>query len=193
MAQFSIAIPFFLAHEGGFSETPAGEVVNRGINTDTLKALGYPGDKAQLTEIVRNLTVAQTEDIYQKFYWTFKAPSIQNALDQLHTQSAGNKILDMCVLSGQITAIKLVQRTLGLVEDGIFGPNTLAATQNLGVYLAPKLATTWSHSLSDIADHNIATAQKAGNTELVAYWSQVKVGWLARASWDGINPKGNSL
>src|SRR5471030_1078549 len=105
MSEFSKAIPFILAHEGGYIETVVGEVVNRGINTDTLVALGYKGTKDELKEIVKNLTVAETEDICYKFYWTFKVPSIPNALDLVTSQPVGAKILDMTVLSGQRTAI----------------------------------------------------------------------------------------
>src|ERR1039458_8267396 len=101
MANFNHAIPKVLEHEGGFVETIGGEVVNRGINTDTLHALGYIGDKAALTEIVRNLTLAETETIYKQQYWTFKKPSIPDALDQVVSQVVANKILDMAVLRGQ--------------------------------------------------------------------------------------------
>lgn len=185
MAEFDKAINFILAHEGGFAETVAGEVVNRGINTDTLKALGYPGTKDELKVIVKNLTVTETEDIYHKFYWTFKTPSIPNALDLVVSQPVGAKILDMTVLSGQHTAIKLVQRAAGLKEDGYFGIGTLDAVNGLGSGFVKALITTWSASLSAIADHNVAEAQAAGNDVLVKYWSRVKIGWLARASWNG--------
>lgn len=185
MANFDLAIPFVLKHEGGFAELPSGEVVNRGINTDTLAALGYPGTKAELAIIVKNLTVAETEDIYHKFYWTFKLPSIPNALDLVVQQPVGNKILDMTVLSGQITAIKLVQKAAGIKEDGYFGIGTLDTVNGLGSGFVQKLITVWSTSLSAIADHNIATAQAEGNKILTQYWSSVKIGWLARAAWNG--------
>lgn len=193
MADFKLAIPFILMHEGGYAETPAGEVVNRGINIDTLKALGYKGTRDELKEIVKGLTQEQTEDIYHKTYWTFRKPNIPNALDQLVSQSAANKILDMAVLSGPGTANKLVQRTLGLSEDRIFGPGTLANAQAMGDSLAKMLAATWTVYLSDIADNRIEDAQMAENATLEEYWRQVKVGWLARASWDGVDPRGNSL
>jgi lysozyme family protein len=185
MADFKLAIPFVLKHEGGYAETPAGEVVNRGINTDTLKALGYPGTKDELKVIVKNLTVEQTEDIYQKFYWTFKKPSLPNALDLVTSQAAGAKILDMTVLSGQHTAIKLVQRAAGLTEDGYFGQGTLDAVNAIGDAFVNKLIATWSASLAAIADHNITTAQAKGDQVLTKYWERVKIGWLARASWNG--------
>ena len=193
MADFKQAIKFVLMHEGGYAETAAGEVVNRGVNTDTLKALGYPGTKDELKQIVKNLTVEETEDIYYKFYWTFHKPSITDALDQLKSQSAGNKILDMAVLSGQRTAIKLVQRALGLTEDGYFGQGTFNHADAMGDSLAAKLVQVWTTSLSDIADHRIAEAQAKGDAKLEKYWTQVKRGWLARASWDGVDPRGNSL
>ena len=185
MSQFSIAIPFVLAHEGGFTESPTGEVVNRGINTDTLHALGYIGDKAALTEIVRNLTLAETEAIYKQQYWTFKNPSIPDALDQVVSQAVANKILDMAVLSGQTTAIKLLQKAVGLIADGHFGPGTLVAANTFGDALIPPLIQVWSASLTAIADRKIAGAATAKDTALTAYWTRVKQGWLVRAAWNG--------
>jgi len=183
VADFQESIRYILKHEGGFAETAAGEVVNRGVNTDTLKALGYKGTKEELKQIVKNLTEDETKDIYYRFYWTLPKPSISDALNQLTSQSAGNKILDMAVLSGQGTAIKLVQRTLGLKDDGAFGPNTLKVAQDAGDSLAVRLAETWTKHLSGIADKKISNAK---TEELKKYWGQVKVGWLARASWNGI-------
>ena len=139
MANFLDAIPLVLKHEGGLASTPAGEYVNRGINTDTLIALGYQGTRDELKEIVKNLTVEEIDDIYEKFYWTFKKPSIPNALDQVISQIVATKILDMSVLSGQTTAIKLVQRAAGLKEDGYFGTGTLNAVNGLGSGFVQKL------------------------------------------------------
>ena len=175
-----------LAHEGGFTQSPVGEVVNRGINTDTLHALGYIGDKAALTEIVRNLTLAETETIYKQQYWTFKNPSIPDALDQVVSQAVANKILDMAVLSGQTTAIKLFQKAVGLIADGHFGPGTLVAANTFGDALIPQLIQVWQESLSGIADGRIAQATAKGDTSLVQYWTRVKTGWLTRAAWKGV-------
>jgi lysozyme family protein len=185
MANFNTAIPFILAHEGGFTRSPAGEVVNRGVNTDTLVALGYKGTKEELGKIVENLTLAETEAIYKQNYWTFKKPSIPDALGQVTCQAVASKILDMTVLSGQATAVKLTQRALGLAEDGHFGPATLAAGNKAGDALVPLLIKTWSDSLSHIADLRIAESTAAKNNTLVAYWTRVKQGWLSRAAWNG--------
>ena len=183
MAEFSLAINFNLKHEGGFAETPAGEIVNRGINTGTLQALGYPGTKAELAEIVKNLTVEETEDIYRRFYWTFKRPSIPDALNQVEVQAVAAKILDMCVLSGQRTATKIVQRSVKLPEDGYFGMGTLEHVNEAGDALVTLLVTTWSAALTEIADLYIS---KAVTPELVKYWTKVKIGWLTRAAWKGV-------
>jgi lysozyme family protein len=185
MSSFNIAIPFILAHEGGFTRTPAGEVVNRGVNTDTLVALGYKGTKEELGKIVESLSLADTEAIYKQNYWTFRKPSIPDALDQVTSQAVANKMLDMAVLSGQTTAVKLAQRALGLAEDGHFGPATLTVVNKVGATLVSLLIQTWSTSLSHIADLRIAEATTAGNANLQAYWTTVRKGWLARAAWNG--------
>ena len=182
MADFKQAIPYILQHEGGFTETAAGEVVNRGVNTDTLKALGYQGTKDELKEIVRNLTVEETEDIYRRFYWTLPKPSLQDALDRLTSQKVANKILDMMVLSGQHTTIKLVQRALSLKEDMIWGHGTLTKANEMGDDLVLKLSEIWTAYLSGLADKKIENAK---TDQLKKYWTQVKTGWVARAGWDG--------
>lgn len=185
-ARFDLAIPFILRHEGGYAETAAGEVVNRGVNTDTLKALGYKGTKDELKQIVKNLTVEDTEKIYHDIYWKLAKPSLPDALDQLTSQKAANKILDMAVLAGQGTAVRLVQRALGLKEDGAWGKMTMAAAQASGDALVGLLCTVWAASLTAIADTKIAAAKKANNATLEKYWTQVKPGWLARAAWNGM-------
>ena len=153
-----------------------------------------------LEEIIKNLTIEQAVDIYQKYYWTFKAPSIPNALDLIQSQPVGGKILDMTVLSGQRTAIKLVQRAANLPENGYFDQGTLDTVNGLGDGFVQALIATWTASLSSIADQKIAAAQaqkvaaEANNDEaavkeattLIVYWTRVKLGWLNRAAWTGV-------
>lgn len=182
---FKIAIPHILRSEGGFAETPAGEVVNRGINIQTLLALGYKGTRDELREIIRNLDLPTTEDIYFKSYWTLNKPSVPDALDKL-PQAVANKILDMAVLSGQITALRITQKVIGVKVDGFFGPTSLATALAMDENtIIAGLIQHWTDYLSSIADKNIVNARVAGKPDLSKYWAEVKVGWLARAAWNG--------
>ena len=186
MAHFELAIPHILNHEGGLTETKAGEFVNRGINTKTLEYYGLKGTKEELRQIVCNLSVEETEKIYFKLYWTLDLPSIPTALDQINSQFVANKFLDMCVLGGKITAIKQIQKAVGVKADGFFGKGSLTAINQLDEEVViGRMITNWVNWLSYLADIKIKKAQKEDNPELVKYWKQVKVGCIKRANWNG--------
>ncbi len=59
--------------------------------------------------------------IYRRDYWT------QVAGGQLNSQDLANCLLSFAVVSGPKSAIRLLQRSLNLVEDGVMGPQTIAA------------------------------------------------------------------
>ena len=57
-------------------------------------------------------------DFYHSEFWKF---------DDITDQELANKLMDQSVNRGQVSAIKLLQHVLGIAEDGVFGPQTLAA------------------------------------------------------------------
>ena len=116
MASFDIAIAKTLGHEEGYVSDPAdpsGET-NFGISKRS-----YPDVN------IRELTVEQAREIYRRDYW-------HSLYDQLNDQHVANALFDFGVTAGVDEGIRRLQRAVGVQEDGIFGPETLAAVNNAG-------------------------------------------------------------
>ena len=131
MAEFALAIPTVLAHEGGLSDYPddPGGVTNFGITARDHPSLGEAG--------VRALTREQAIDIYQRDFWEGRG------YHRIGSQAVATKLLDMAVNMGTTTAVKLLQRALNyllrkhqeVAQDGVFGPATVAAINTVNADL----------------------------------------------------------
>ena len=124
MADVTKYIPFLRRWEGGVSNHPndLGGFTNMGITLQTYRLYcrrkGYP---EATEERLVNLTVEELTDILKSMYWDVcKADLIDN-------QSVANAIVDWAWNSGTGTAIKEVQRIVGVKEDGIVGCITIPA------------------------------------------------------------------
>ena len=104
-----------LGHEGGYSNDPQdpGGETRWGISKRA-----YP----QLD--IKNLSVAQAADIYLRDYL---APLRADR----YPDGVAFQIFDFAVNSGVGTAIKKFQRAVGVADDGVAGPQTLAAAETL--------------------------------------------------------------
>lgn len=111
MSSFDEAIGFVLENEGGYADNPddPGGETRYGISKRA-----YPDID------IKNLTVAQAEQIYERDYWNPLWASID-------TQDIATKLLDLVVNLGEAPGVKIVQRSAGTVPDGIFGQHTLEA------------------------------------------------------------------
>lgn len=104
-----------LSHEGGYSDNPSdpGGKTMFGITERTARRNGYTGEMRFLP---RETAIA----IYEAEYWTpIRGDELSPAL--------AFPLFDCAVNSGPPLAIKLLQTSLGVLSDGIFGPKTLAA------------------------------------------------------------------
>lgn len=119
MADFLEALAKNLRHEGGYANDSSdlGGETFRGIARNFHP--DWPGWKLvdagqregpELDKLV--------SDFYRAEFWKF---------DGISDQELANKLMDQAVNRGQGSAIKLLQHVLGLTEDGVFGPQTLAA------------------------------------------------------------------
>lgn len=110
-----------LSREGGFIDDPLdrGSATNRGITAATLGEYRRLGRPATVDE-VRALTEAEARAIYRDRY--VRAPGFDALPDWLLPI-----VVDDAVLSGTKTAIKTLQRVVGVVDDGLLGPKTKAA------------------------------------------------------------------
>lgn len=129
MADFKTAVSKTLTHEGGYVNNPA----DRGGPTK------YGITQADMPGVnIANITADQAAQYYAENYWK---PLYSQITDQLLAE----KVFDMGVLFGAATAVKMLQismtNEIGLVSDGVFGPNTLAAV-NQSSGLLPGYKTT---------------------------------------------------
>jgi lysozyme family protein len=111
VADFQIAVSLTLQHEGGFSDSPndPGGATNMGVEQRDLPNIP-----------IRSLTVAQATAYYAQNYWKLY-------YSQIESQDIANKLFDLGVLFGVGTAVGMLQKTLLIPSDGVFGPATLAA------------------------------------------------------------------
>ena len=117
-ANFERALKLVLLHEGGYSDHPAdpGGATNLGVTIGTLsQVLGRPATKAE----VRALTREAVAPIYRANYW--------NAVHgDLLPAGVDYAVFDFAVNSGRGRAIPSLQRAIGVADDGLIGPITLA-------------------------------------------------------------------
>ncbi len=109
---------------------------------------------------IKELTKEKAKKIYYRDYWEGShAHELQKGLDLLHFDTAVNMGVDK--------AVRLLQRAGGTTEDGIFGPKTKEAAENVDIgdlalqraleYMAivgddeslAKYAGGWKNRLSD--------------------------------------------
>ncbi|GEP05576.1 glycoside hydrolase family 108 protein [Methylobacterium oxalidis] len=117
-ANFERALALVLQHEGGYVDHPAdpGGATNLGVTIGTLSGwLGRPATKAE----VGALTKATVAPIYRKNYWdAVRGDDLPGGVDYC--------VFDFAVNSGQGRAIPSLQRAIGVADDGVIGPITLA-------------------------------------------------------------------
>lgn len=123
MADAKKLIPFILKWEGGFANHPndKGGATNKGITIATFRHFFGSG---ATVEQLKAMTDEQWETVFRKGFWNpFKGDEIKN-------QSIANICVDWAWGSGATTAIKQVQRLLGVAADGVVGNITLGAINN---------------------------------------------------------------
>lgn len=125
MANFNEAIALVLKHEGGFVNHPKdpGGATNAGITYSTFRSYASILDLPVSQIAHKNLNISQIAKIYKLGYWD----KIKG--DRIKDQQVANLIFDSYVNMGN-TAIRIVQREVGLLRDGKFGEGTLAAVNN---------------------------------------------------------------
>jgi lysozyme family protein len=112
---FDAAFDLLLKHEGGFSDHAAdpGGKTRFGITEAVAREVGYRGD-------MRELPLDLAKRIYKDKYWdTVKAEQLPAAVRY--------SVFDAAVNSGPGQSAKWLQRALGVKDDGVIGPQTLAA------------------------------------------------------------------
>ena len=126
MSNFDHCFERLLGHEGGYSAhpgDPGGETM-WGITFRVARANGYAGP-------MRQMPVDAAKSIYRRMYWD----AVQ--ADKL-PPSVRFDVFDAAVNSGVAQAAKWLQRSVGVTDDGVIGPATIAAAHTAGVSLLAK-------------------------------------------------------
>lgn len=124
MADVTKLIPHILKFEGGFVNDPddLGGHTNKGVTYQTYKLYKRRKGLPEPTiEDLINLSNEEFTEILKSLYWDACLG------DRINSQSVANAIVDWAWNSGTKTAVREVQRILGVEDDGIVGNITLAA------------------------------------------------------------------
>lgn len=125
MKTFDDYVSVILRHEGGYVNHPndPGGATNYGISLRFLKGSKIDLNKDGIVDLkdIRSLTKQQASGIYLKYFWQrMRIDGIENELLKLH-------LFDMGINAGTGTAVKILQRMVGVGDDGIIGKRTLQA------------------------------------------------------------------
>lgn len=122
MARFDKCLSFILEREGGYVNDPTdrGGATNKGI---TQKAYdSYRTSIGIYTRPVIDITSDEVYAIYKLNYWNqAKCPVLNEPLDLMTFDSA--------VQHGPKRAVRMLQKALGVGDDGLFGPVSFQALQ----------------------------------------------------------------
>lgn len=121
MADYRKLKPIVLKWEGGYAGNIDGAICTmKGVTLATFRK--YFGNTKTCRDL-RNITDEQWDYIFKKKFWDkWKANDIKN-------QSIANLMVDWLWTSG-VYGIKYPQKVLGVTDDGIVGPKTIAAINN---------------------------------------------------------------
>lgn len=114
---FDMSLSFTLKEEGGFSDDPQdpGGATMDGITLAEFQSW-FGSDKT--VDDLKNISPSQLEMIYEESYWN------QVRGDELPA-GVDCSMFDFAVNAGPHEAIKVLQRELAVVVDGILGPITM--------------------------------------------------------------------
>ena len=135
---FDEAFEILIGHEGGYSNNPhdpGGETM-WGVTLRVARAHGYYGP-------MRDMPRDVAKDIYRRSYWSpIRADDLPEAVRF--------DAFDTAVNSGVEQSAKFLQRAVGVTDDGIIGPQTLAAVRAADPQLIDKRFN--GHRLRFMAD-----------------------------------------
>lgn len=124
MADVNRLTPYILKWEGEFVNDPddLGGATNKGVCFKTYKLYRQRKKLPKPTiEDLKNISDEEFVAILKEMYWD------ACRADRIESQSVANSIVDWAWNSGTTTAVKEVQKVLGVSADGIIGNITLAA------------------------------------------------------------------
>lgn len=119
---FATALAAVLQHEGGYVNDPQdpGGATNKGVTQSVYD--DWRRSQGLNPRSVRSLEQSEVEAIYRKLYWNaVRGDDLPAGVDYC--------MFDFAVNSGWPRAVRFLQRAVGVADDGIFGPLTMAAVK----------------------------------------------------------------
>jgi lysozyme family protein len=157
-ARFARCAGFVLRMEGGFSnraDDPGGPT-NLGVTIPTLTAFrGHPVSVAD----IKALTPEMVLPLYREMYWA-------KVLGDLLPAGVDLCLLDSAINLSPTKAARLLQRALGLTQDGLIGPRTIGAVNKA--------------NLSDLIDR--ISACRLAYYQALPTWDEFGLGWSNRVN-----------
>ena len=110
-----------IGHEGGYVNDPRdpGGETNWGITKRTAQANGYQGS-------MRAMTREQAYKIYYSAFW------LRYQCDKM-PEAVAYQFFDAAVNHGLGNASRMLQRAVGVVDDGVIGNMTIAAIKKMAI------------------------------------------------------------
>ena len=173
MADYKILGAALRSWEGGFANDPddAGGATMRGITIATYtsyrKKKGLP---SPTVADLKAMTDAEWWEVFKTMYW-----DVWQA-DKIKSQAVANICVNWGWASGTITAIKAVQKALGVVADGSVGPVTLAALNK--AHKTYEYRFVFNRIKAERAAQLLSVAKKGNNAKFID-------GWLRK--WEGFH------
>lgn len=120
MADYRKLIPFILKFEGGYVNDPAdsGGPTNKGVTLNTFRSV-Y--GRAKTVNDLKHMADNEWRHIFKLLYWD------KCKADDISDQSIANMLVDFAWHSGVTTAVKKLQKIVGVTSDGICGVQTIGA------------------------------------------------------------------
>lgn len=131
---FDKAFQALIGHEGGYTNNPKdrGNWTSGKINVGTLKGTKYGISAMAYPSVdIRNLTLRNAKEIYHRDYWQ---PARCDELPEI----VRFDMFDMAVNSGLRAAIKILQKAVNAMPDGIFGEITMSQVRKYDPQLLDK-------------------------------------------------------
>lgn len=125
---FDAAFRLTVGEEGGYDTNPKdrGNWTGGVVGVGELRGTKYGVSAAAFPRLdIKNLTLAQARALYARNYWALAG------CDRL-PEGVDAVVFDAAVNHGVNGAIRLLQRAVGVFQDGIIGPVTLKAVDDIG-------------------------------------------------------------